>query len=145
MPFINKILRMSKAGDVSNGRMYLYELTFKYFLQAPIMGHGISTFAKYTNNVYPHNSILQLMFDGGIFLTFFVVGMIISRSKRNLKNTDIYGFAFYLYLFFASVPTSMLSGDIFADRVFWLYVFMLMNNKFINGAAVKEESYDIMD
>ena len=131
--FIDKIVKLSETDNVSNGRMVLYKLSLIGFLQAPIFGHGISTFAKYTNQVYPHNSILQLMFDGGIFLTSLVVGLFISRSVKNLKNTDKNGFTFYLFLFFISVPTSFVTGDLFKNYSFWLLVFMLMSNRFMKA------------
>ncbi len=137
--FIDKIIRLSQKGNVSNGRMYLYELSLKGFIRAPIIGHGISTFARYTNQVYPHNAILQLMFDGGIVLTSIVMGITISRSIKNLKNTDLNGFVFYLFLFFISVPTSMVTGDLFRNYSFWFFVFMTVNKRFMK----KDESEKI--
>ncbi len=130
--FINKILRLAERNNIMNGRLGLFRITLQMFLQAPIIGHGISSFSHYTLMVYPHNSILQLMFDGGIVLTVIVLCMVISRTRKNMQKSDVYGFAFFLFLFFVSVPGSMVSGDLFENSSLWLWVFMLMNNKFIS-------------
>ncbi len=141
--FINKIIRLAEIENVSNGRIGLYKMALKGFINAPILGHGIASFAKYTNQVYPHNSLLQLMFDGGIVLTYFVVSTMINRSIKNLRNTDLYGFVFYMFLFFVSVPTSMVTGELFRNSSFWIFVFMLTNNKFMKKTESDTEKTGI--
>ncbi|WP_448915676.1 O-antigen ligase family protein [Eubacterium ramulus] len=128
--FIDKVLRLAANGDVTNGRNDILSVALKEWIDRPIFGHGISTFNYYTGIDYPHNFILQLLFDGGIVLFIIVVGLMIRKIVTVVKHATRHNFVFFVFLFFVSVPTALLSQDLFENFRFWMFEFALLNGVF---------------
>ena len=127
---IEKTLILS--GDVFDGRTDLYASTVKLILESPIVGHGVSMYAHYVPGVdYPHNFILQLLFDGGIilFLSFFLsVAPCYSRVLRNKDYQPKGKVAVVLLLSGTEITRALLSGNIWRILQFWLLIGIVMNN-----------------
>ncbi|MEG0034733.1 O-antigen ligase family protein [Anaerorhabdus sp.] len=117
---IEKTIRLSKTQSVLNGRNKIYSIGWDGFVSRPIFGHGVSSFEYYTGIIYPHNFILQFLFDGGILL-FIIMFSIILRGVNRMK-IDVNQYLIFSLLFFISVPGAMLSGDIWRNTEFWLYI-----------------------
>ena len=128
--FIDKVLRLAADGDVTNGRNDILSVALKEWIDRPIFGHGLSTFNYYTGIDYPHNFILQLLFDGGIVLFIIVVGLMIRKIVTVVKHATRDNFVFFVFLFFVSVPTALLSQDLFENFRFWMFEFALLNGVF---------------
>ena len=137
--FLNKMIILLQNDDLSNGRMTIYSMTWTGIMERPFWGHGISSSLHYMGFEYPHNLILQLLFDGGIAFTSIVIGAFIVKMRGFIKCISRSKFIMFIFLFFLSVPSSMVSGDIWTKYALWLFLFSLWNNKF----ASRKESVEI--
>ena len=97
--FINKMLKLRAEQNVSNNREDLYTLSFNLIPNHPIFGHGISSFAFYTGEVYPHNLFVQLLFDGGIVLFLLVAIPLLSLVLNLFKKCDFELVPIFTFLF----------------------------------------------
>ena len=120
------------GSNLSDGRLDLYEITLRYIGESPIWGHGISTYIHYVPGVeYPHNFILQLLFDGGIILLFvfcIIVFPSISKIFRN-RNFEPEGrVQLVLMLSGLQFTRAFFSGNIWELVQFWLLIGIIINN-----------------
>ena len=134
--FIDKNLHLIGYGDISNGRMRLYKLAITGIKNSFLIGNGIETFG--INNglltSYPHNLILQILYEGGIvllspFIYIFYTG-IKSLLKVNInQDTSI----LFMLLFSVSIPRLMVSQDFWLTVSFWMLIgFLLILKNRIN-------------
>ena len=80
------------ADDISNQRTPIYIAAFNGFVESPLWGNGISSFAwKY--NAWPHNIFLQMMYETGLlmlipfsYILFHSVKMMISKYNTIFDN-----------------------------------------------------------
>ena len=119
--FINKILRLSRVGNILNGRRLDYDAALSLIPLKIIMGYGIGTFEYYTAYPYPHNLVLQLLFDGGILLLLIVLIPLFSVLPFFYRTCTKQELPFISFLLFTSLPASFLSGDIWRARILWLF------------------------
>lgn len=70
---VDKFIRLGDSGDMTNGREALSDMAWNGIMTSPFWGNGSSQFFNNTGEVYPHNFILQMLYDGGIILTSLVV------------------------------------------------------------------------
>ncbi|MBE7020355.1 MAG: O-antigen ligase family protein [Ruminococcaceae bacterium] len=75
-----------ESGDITNGRAYLWEETYKLWLEKPIFGHGINVLPVYYG-LSTHNSYLQILAEAGIF---GFVSMIVAFIMSLVKSCSIY-------------------------------------------------------
>lgn len=118
---IDKFLRLNNAGDMTNGRDDIDKVAWEGIWNSPIIGHGTSQFDKYTGLGYPHNFILQMLYDGGIVLAsivFIPIARSLLQKKRLISEEE---FILLLCLFFASVPGALFSGDLWNSIVLWMF------------------------
>ena len=135
---IDKFLRLEDNGDMTNGREVLSAMAWKGIMESPIWGNGTSQFLNNTGEVYPHNFILQMLYDGGIILTSLVMFPVIRVLIRKLETVSENEFVCLLLLFFASVPGALFSGDLWNASTLWMFFgFVLAKN------SVVEKSYSI--
>lgn len=124
--FIDKFLINDAGGDITNGRNDLADLTIKGFLNNPIIGHGLDQFYNNTGIVYPHNFILQIMYDGGI-LFMLVLGIPLWKGIKNIISFCTYDeFVFISALLFTSVPGALFSGNLWANGPLWMFFGALL-------------------
>ena len=129
---ISKIIRLqAEEGDFSNGRDELNTLTWNGIYNSPIFGHGLD---QYDNNhpgeSYPHNFLLQILYDGGIWL-FLIMSPIFIQSIKFLKDRSYSEYAIYLTLFFASVPGALFSQDLWNIPVLWMFFGFVVSKVFV--------------
>lgn len=121
MNFVDKFLRMDDAGDMSNGRNAIDKIAWDGIWQSPILGHGTSQFERNTGIVYPHNFILQILYDGGIVLASIVFIPITRSLLKKIKAIKKEEYILLLCLFFSSVPGALFSGDLWNSIVLWMF------------------------
>ena len=129
---VDKFFRLDDAGDVTNGRESLSTMAWKGIMESPLWGNGISQFNNNTGEGYPHNFILQMLYDGGIILTLAIMAPISRSLIRKLKTVSENEFVCLMLLFFASVPGALFSGDFWNAGTLWMFFgFVLSKNSII--------------
>lgn len=133
--FIDKSLLLLGRGDITHGRRAIWSTAFEGFFKSPIWGHGMTTFKYYTGNVFPftenifpHNFVLQFMFDGGLLLTVPMLSILIKGLKdtfRLMKSKNVEKFSFIILLAVSSIPRVMVSAEVWRVSKFWLMMGML--------------------
>ena len=133
---IDKMLRLENNGDMTNGRESILSIAWQGFLESPIWGNGMSQFFKNTGESYPHNFIIQMLYDGGIILTSLVLFPLIRTLIRKIRVISAEEFICLLLFFFASVPGALFSGDLWnADTLWMFFGFILSRNSFLFSNA----------
>ena len=126
---IDKFLRLDNEGDMTNGRDDIDKVAWEGIWKSPIIGHGTSQFERNTGLGYPHNFILQMLYDGGIVLASIVFIPIVRSLLQKKRLISEEEFILLLCLFFASVPGALFSGDLWNSIVLWMFFgFALSNN-----------------
>jgi len=118
---INKTFIKSQSGSILNGRENLYPAAFEGFASSPAWGLGIGNF-NINYGIYPHNLILQLLYEGGLLLTIpiiwvILVGMIWVLSKKN-NNLELS--MLIIFLSSVSIPRLMFSANFWNTQSFWM-------------------------
>lgn len=129
---VQKIIDMDMDDNLSNGRFDLTIITWTEFWDKPLFGHGIDMFEYYhPDQPYPHNFILQILYDGGIVLFCTIIAPSIRRISIKLRRISKNEFAFMIFLFFSSVPGALLSQDVWENPILWLFFGYLFTNNII--------------
>jgi hypothetical protein len=115
---------LQSAGDISNNRMTLYGQALEGFANSPIWGNGIGSFQYYTGVAYPHNIILELLYEGGLILAtpiilILLIGMLKVLTGK-VKSKDEY--LYVALLIASSMPRLMVSASFWSIQIFWLLV-----------------------
>lgn len=96
---VNRIVEFAQGGDVTNGRMPLYNLAIDAFKDSPIIGNGWGSY-KYiyensninVNSNYTlfdaHNIYLQLLSEVGILGTIVIIGILFSMLIKTIKCAE---------------------------------------------------------
>ena len=126
---LNKIKILSNS-DISNGRFKIYGQALKGFAKSPIFGNGISSFKfYYPGNPYPHNILLQLLFDGGILLFLMFIVVLIRGVRITLESKDKNSNLLIMYFFSISIMYLFFSNDIWVLPSLWIfYGFLVKKN-----------------
>ena len=131
--FIDKTIVLGTAlSDVSNGRMFRYQLAWSDFLSSPIWGNGIGYFPSAHNINYPHNLFLQSLSEGGVLLGVPILIVSISAiyylifgkiHNRNYRNTLI-------MLISCTVPAAFVSDELWNYQLLWLAFGILIKKNY---------------
>lgn len=121
--FIEKSLRLMSTGtnDLSNGRSEIYKFTIKGIIESPLFGHGISRIYYLSNSVinYPHNFLLQILYDGGLllFIPFMYLIFIAIRTalKKMNDNSDI----IIMFFILITIPKMFFSSNLWTNASFF--------------------------
>jgi len=126
---LEKLMRLSSEGDMSNGRGGLNQISWARILESPVFGYGLSSSPYVINECYPHNFILQLLLDGGLILTSIVMIPFFHYLKRFAKYCSKSDYVIISLLFFSSVIGALFSMDLWMNVRFWLFMgFLLSKN-----------------
>lgn len=129
---LNKIVRMFEMDNLSNGREDLSRMSIDGFLQHPILGNGLDLFSYNTKvTSYPHNFILQILYDGGLLFFFILMIPAIRNVIKLFKQAYYSRVVFFVFAFCASVPGALFSGDLWELNMLWLFFGFLSNPRFI--------------
>jgi len=115
IPFISDFLINKDVTETLGGRMGAYEQAIRIFQEKPFWGNGIGGFAFHgENRSYPHNIILEIMAEGGIFmliLIFLTLYIVKARSDYRLGNQTENG-TLYLLIIVGFAVRSFSSSDL---------------------------------
>ena len=132
--FVDKFLSLGDKGDMSNGRQDLFAISFADIIRNPIFGMGFDQFYNNHGNnglAYPHNFIIQILYDGGIVL-FLVLGIPIWKGlKKVWKSCSKDEYAVVVALAFGSIPRALFSGDLWQNGPLWMFFGILLCEKFV--------------
>lgn len=123
---ILKMQRYIGFGDISNGRSDIYDVVLPAIFDSPIWGHGIETIHANTNGsiLYPHNFIVQFLYEGGLVFAFFPLLLAISMPVKvlagRIKDKDQYVMAAMLTC--QCYPKLLLSSDPWMSTSIWLLI-----------------------
>ena len=142
--FIQKTIQMRDRGDVTNGRARIFSYTWEEIKKSPVWGHGASTiFYNSGNRInYPHNFILQLLYDGGLLLTIPTLYILWKAIRYAFKGKDKAASAFFLYLFLICIPKMSLSSDLWKNHAFWIMLIHTLQYYMKEPESVEEETDD---
>lgn len=128
--FLVKMHKYILLDDVSNGRSDVYERTWELIRNGPVYGYGIETFQHYTGDSYPHNFILQFMYEGGVLFSLIPTVIIIYAGIKlcysRIGNKEIC--IGLILLFVQVIPRFLLSATPWRGQVFWTLVFYVIYN-----------------
>ena len=123
---IIKMQRNVEVDDIANGRSEINEILYEAIAEKPIYGHGLRTFASYTNNKhpFPHNFILQYLFEGGILFALLPIYLslrpvflvLLGRIKE--KSSYIIMSVLVCQCF----PKLLLSSDAWQGTAIWMLI-----------------------
>lgn len=118
--FVDKLFRLqSSAMDISNGRGEIWTTVIQEFLKSPLVGYGMSTSFHNIGIIYPHNLVLQLLYDGGLVLALPILYFTIRGFMEWYRNCETSSYALGVMLFFSSIPRAMLSTDVWEHGAVW--------------------------
>lgn len=135
--FIRKLFELKNENNILNGRLVEYSFAIVGFIDKPLIGHGMSTFTYYTGYAYPHNFLLQLLYDGGIFTFILFIVPFINGIKKFYKYCKMDDFILGLILFSYSIPSSLFTGDLWKKPVLWGLFSLILS--FTNIGKVKRK------
>lgn len=129
---INKFINLSASGDINNGRSVIYDKAFDGFLHNPIWGNGLDCFNQNTGEVYPHNFILQILYDGGILLFMILFIPIIKRITYYATSMKSSHYSMLSFLLVAGIIGAWFSEDLWKLPLLWIsFGVLLTDNNFI--------------
>jgi O-antigen ligase len=149
--FYYLMARMNSLSHLEGGSVLLranaYKLSFQAFSEKPIFGIGIGAYSVYASGVdkrlYPHNIILEIASELGIFalfsfsfLIFFCLLYISTLQKKYKEEKNHFLINTVLLLFLFIFLSSMVSGDISDNRLLFAMIGIIYS---IGNILRKEE------
>lgn len=128
---VDKFIRMDQGGDWTNGREYISEIAMAGIADSPIFGHGVDQFENNTGISYPHNFILQILYDGGIFFFMIFLIPLAMMLVNKLKKCNIDEFVLTVFLLTISVPGALASADLWNNERLWIFFGYLFSTSFV--------------
>lgn len=128
---IDKIVRLGNEENLSNGRDVVSSVCFNGFLESPIWGNGIDRFGPNTQMAYPHNFILQILYDGGLCFFFFLFIPLYRSIKQKLEVIQRDEMVLLVSFFFSAVPGALFSQDMYGIPLLWMTFGFILSSGFI--------------
>lgn len=128
--FISKMIKYMSAGDISDGRDNISQVTWEAIAKNPILGNGIKTFEAYTainarrSWVYPHNYIIQYLFEMGVIVGMVPVYFSLSLAAKTLfrRIAEKKEFVFCAGLVLSCIPKLLFSTEPWTSTTIWMLV-----------------------
>ena len=123
---ILKMHRYAVQEDIMNGRLEIYQFAWDAIKKSPIYGHGLCTFYNYSKGlyIYPHNFILQHLFEGGILFAFAPIlltfKLLMDVILGKIKNKS--EFIIATMLLCQCIPKLLLSTDAWYNTALWMMI-----------------------
>lgn len=132
--------------DPSGQRIQYWQQAYHGFTNRPFFGNGFNTFQiiseKYRNNIInvasqAHNSILGQLCDTGVFVTLYILLIIVIKNKYNFSKNNLF-FAIFTGLFVDSLFDPVFSSPGITILAFYVLLLpkyeyqlsQIKNNKF---------------
>ena len=137
--FLKKIIRLGENTGVLNGRDSIYGLTLDYIKNKPLVGYGFDSFDYYTGLDYPHNFLLQFLFDFGIIGTLLVMVPFIRGQIKHLIKCTYNEYIVFLVIFVATIPGALFSGNVWNNMGLWVIISYSYHRCFMRSYDNHEE------
>lgn len=134
---IERTVSLLEEDNVGNGRDDLYMYASEEIQENLLIGNGIGKFYD-EHGTYPHNIMLQLWHEGGIFFLVFVMIPIVYSVYLMIFDTKISDEKRYLLIFLFSICMIrlMISYEFWKDNYFFVYLYMIFMSQ-IEKRSVK--------
>lgn len=118
--FINRIVNLLINQVYYAGRDLLYVYAEDLIRERPFLGYGLNGYTIATGEVYPHNTLLEMMVETGVvgavyFAITCIITLLILKRYRKSDNLIIAILPFYMQI------VQMFSGDLYDFRYFFLF------------------------
>ncbi len=114
------------SDDLDHGRNELSIFTREHIIQRPIFGYGTQMFDYYNREFsYPHNCILQLLFENGIVGSAYIILNLLVGMASTLLPRDSVGKDELLarqLIMFTSLPMLLYSDEMWIYPAFWMFL-----------------------
>lgn len=118
-------LFLEDSVDMS-GRDFIYKSIYSSFLESPFTVRGINADFLLVGT-YAHNLFLELFYQMGFVLGFFIITLIFLLSMRTLFNKNFTPHSDCSILFFSvALPQLMISGSLWSSMYFWMWVALML-------------------
>ncbi len=124
--FLTKTI--SHSNDITNGRTLFWAKAIDGFIDSPIIGKGVNTYNYWTGLLYPHNFILQFMFEGGAITLIWFFYIYIKGTYKLFINNISEDIELYWYTFCISVPYLFVSANVWSTPLLWIFIGILLRN-----------------
>ncbi len=124
--FVLKTIRLLNRGDISNGRMEIWERAWDGFKEHPILGNGFDSFEHFTGICYPHNFIMQALFDGGLLFFVPLSLFIVYGYKKVLKYGTRDQIIMLIFISGFCVIYPLISTDMYENFYLWTLIGFLL-------------------
>lgn len=128
---VDKFIKLTAEGDISHGRDETVQIAIDGIMDHLLIGNGFDQFLANTGIVYPHNFVLQILYDGGlIFFSLFFIPVLKNIRKR-FHNCSVSDYVFFTFLFFGGVFGALFSEDLWKHALLWFFVGFMLSQSFI--------------
>lgn len=144
--FVIDLLKSDDVVETAGGRKSGYEEAIKLFNESPIMGKGIGGFdveQKGNFRDYPHNIFLEILSEGGLYLTiivFVIFMMVLDKINYNFFEFTNNGSLYFLIMigFFVRAISSkdLMENIAFISAFLAMMSFSKSKNNFKNEKRV---------
>ena len=123
---------VTSESSMSYGRELLAKQAASGIIGSPVWGNGIGSFDSFSG-VYPHNIVLQLMYEGGALLAIPLLllllnGFVVMLDCRFRSEYRL----FMLVLLCSGIIELFLSSHLWMSLFFWLFIGLgLLRHKFV--------------
>ena len=135
---LTKSIGMMAEGDITNGRNYISGIAVKGILDNPIFGNGFDQFEKNTGIAYPHNFVLQVLYDGGLLFFLILLVPVLHILYVKMKTCNVNEYILIPFFFFISVPGALLSSDMWFVERLWIFFGVVFAPNFIETFDAKK-------
>lgn len=120
---IDKNIELIEREDISNGRDVIYKKALQGIKEVPILGRGIASFNE-TYGTYPHNFILQMLYEGGIVLLLIFSVPILYAGYVMIfgKNISRQNEFLLVFLFCNAIIRLLISFEYWRELYFWMLI-----------------------
>ena len=122
---LDKAFILLSEDNELHGRLDIYNAAFQGIKNSPIIGHGYATFKYYSNYVFPHNFILEILFDLGVPIGVLIIIYIVKcflEKARSYKKFDLEMFYFLLFALCCCIPRVLVSSECWIVISLWYMV-----------------------
>ena len=139
---LDKSIILLSEGNELHGRLDIFNEAIQGIKNSPIIGHGYATFRYYTSYVFPHNFILEILFDFGIpvggLIILYIIKCLFEKAQNFIKSNHEM-FSFMLLVICCSIPRVLVSSECWIVISLWYMVgFVTRRNDSLNKSSCEE-------
>lgn len=114
--------------QLTSGRTLIYKSALNQIYDSPIFGYGIAAFNDYSG-AYPHNLIIQLLYEGGIVVLIpYILLLLLFIKKMNAKSQYVEIRFFCVFLLSAGLIRLVFSHNFWESQLFWFSIGIVLKD-----------------